>query len=116
MDLEKRETELNQMILEGEALDAFERFYADDVVMQEGSDEPFRGKNTNRQREKDFFGAVTELRDLDLKETVVGDGVTMSIWHFDFTHGEYGEQKYDQVAVRRWNDDGEVVHERFFKA
>ena len=116
MDIGRREQELNQMILEGKALDAFEKFYAEDVVMQEGADEPFEGKETNRQREKDFFGAVTELRALDLKEVAVGDGVTMSTWHYDFTHEEYGDQAFDQVAIRHWDEDGRVVRERFIKA
>ena len=114
-NLEMLENDLNQKILSGEALDAFEEYYADDVVMQEGSDDPFVGKETNREREKDFFSSVTELRALELKDVAIGEDVTMSVWHFDFTHEEWGEQAYDQVAVRHWRD-GEVVRERFFKA
>jgi hypothetical protein len=34
-DLRTLVDELNQMILEGKILDAFEKFYADDVVMQD---------------------------------------------------------------------------------
>ena len=48
-DLRTLVDELNQMILEGKILDAFEKFYADDVVMQD-NDYPVRvGKDMNRQ-------------------------------------------------------------------
>ena len=34
-DIAKRDVRLNEMILEGDALEAFEKFYAEDVVMQD---------------------------------------------------------------------------------
>ena len=48
-DLRTNVDQLNQMILEGNILPAFEKFYADDVVMQD-NDYPARvGKDVNRQ-------------------------------------------------------------------
>lgn len=116
-DLESREQRLNQMVLEGKALDAFEEFYAEDVVMVDGPDQKWAGKDTNREREKDFFGKVTELRDMDVEVVAVDpdDRVTFSIWHFDYTHEEWGDVKYDQVAVREWDESGRITRERFFK-
>ncbi len=111
---EKVET-LNEMILDGSALEAFEKFYHEDVVMQEGAEEPFEGKALNRKREEDFFSSITELRDVELKAVAVGDGVSMVEWHFDYVHKDWGHQKYDQVAVQRWQD-GQIIHERFYKA
>lgn len=111
----EKDAELNDMILEGDALDAFEKFYAEDVVMQDQGFQPWEGKDTNREREKDFFGNVTELRSVELKERAVGDGVTFSIWHYDYTHSEWGDVKYDQVAVRHWNEDGLIEKERFYR-
>ena len=40
MDLRTNVDQLNQMILEGKILEAFEKFYADDVVMQD-NDYPY---------------------------------------------------------------------------
>lgn len=115
MDISARDRQLNEMILEGKALEGFDRFYADDVVMQESADEVYEGKKTNRKREEEFFSNVTEVRDFSLKHAVVGDGVSMSTWHMDYTHEEYGDVEMDQVAVRHWNDEGEIAKERFFK-
>lgn len=116
MDIKQRDEELNRMILKGRALEAFDKFYAEDVVMQEDDEEPFVGKDVNRQREEEFFGNVTELREAELNHAAVGDGVSMSTWSYDYTHAEWGDQQYDQVAVREWNDEGKVQKERFFKA
>ena len=53
-DLRTKVDQLNQMVLEGKILDAFEKFYADDVVMQD-NDYPARvGKDVNRQYEEGF--------------------------------------------------------------
>ncbi|MGZ3723454.1 MAG: nuclear transport factor 2 family protein, partial [Bdellovibrionales bacterium] len=55
-------TALNQMVLEGQALEAFDKYYDDQVVMQENESAPTKGKAQNRQREIEFFGALTEFR------------------------------------------------------
>ena len=54
-----RVTDLNDSILEGRALEAFEKYYHNDVVMQENNAEPTIGKEANRTREEEFFGNVT---------------------------------------------------------
>jgi ketosteroid isomerase-like protein len=101
------------MILEGRALEAFEKYYAEDVVMQENELPPTIGKAANREREKEFFSNLVELRGADVKAVAVGDGVTMVEWFFDYTHKEWGRRTYHQVAVQRWKD-GKIVHERFY--
>lgn len=108
------DAELNRMILEGNALEAFERFYAEDVVMQDQGFDPWDGKALNREREKDFFSKITDFRAGELKESAVGEDVTFSVWHYDYSHEEWGDVTYDQVAVRKWKD-GEIVEERFYR-
>ena len=53
---------INDMILQGKALEAFESFYHDDVVMQENDNPEFIGKEINRKREEEFFASMTEFR------------------------------------------------------
>ena len=115
MTLAEMEQDLNDKILSGDALAAFDEYYADNCIMQEGSAEPFVGKALNRKREEDFFAAVTEVRALLVHDVAVGDGVTMSTWHFDVTIEGVGDVVFDQVAVRYWQD-GKIAKERFFKA
>ena len=106
--------DLNQMVLQGQSMDAFEKYYADDIVMQEDNMEPIRGKAENRAREEEFFGKVTEFRGAAVKSVAVGEDITMVEWNFDYTHADWGVMNYDQVAVQRWSD-GKIVSERFYK-
>jgi len=111
--LEQLESELNQMILDGKILEAFRKFYADECTMQDGSD-VIDGKEANLERETMFVEGLTELRAVELHDVAIGDDVTMSTWHFDYTHGDWGTNTYDQVAVRKWKN-GQIVEERFYK-
>jgi len=43
---------LNDAILYGKAMEAFEEMYDENVVMQENSEPEFRGKDFNRKREQ----------------------------------------------------------------
>lgn len=112
--LEALENELNTMIQGGQILEGFEKFYAENCVMQDQDMGPWEGKDTNREREKDFVSKITDFRQGELIRTAIGDDVTMSVWQFDYTHEEWGDVKYEQVAVRQWVD-GKIVHERFYR-
>jgi ketosteroid isomerase-like protein len=65
--------ELNSMILKGEILPAFEKFYAEDVVMRD-NDTPLReGKAVCRKFEEDFVNSLTEFRGAEVKNILVSE-------------------------------------------
>ena len=99
--LKEKITELNQMILSGKALEAFEKFYHDKVVMQENEQAPTIGKDANRHREIEFFKNVTDFRKAEVKGVSLGENLTTVIWQYDYTHKEWGERVAGQRAVRR---------------
>lgn len=107
------EKALNQMIENGEALEAFEKFYADDVVMQENELAPTVGKAANREREIAFFASVSELRQIKVVASAAQGDTGFSQWFMDYTHTENGDLAYHQVAVRTWQS-GKVVKEVFY--
>ena len=110
--IEALDAELNEAILNGKGLEAFESHYAEDVVMQENDAPPPIGKSANRIREQEFFDAITDFRGAEVLATGSGENVTFSYWSFDFTHRDWGVRKYRQVAVRTWKD-GKIVREVF---
>ena len=112
-NLKEKISELNQLVLSGKGLEAFEKFYHPDVVMQENESEPTVGKEANRKREQEFFGSITEFRGAQPLRVAAGDNVTMVEWFFDYSHKEWGRKTYHQVAVQRWKD-GKIIHERFY--
>jgi ketosteroid isomerase-like protein len=104
---------LNQAILSGKALEAFEQYYAEDVVMQENSDEPRLGKEANRKAEIEFFSSLAEFHEGKLLSSAVNGDVTFGEWFMDVTFKNGFRLKLAQVAVRRWKD-GQIVNERFY--
>ena len=105
--------DLNTMVLQGKTMEAFEKFYADDVVMQENEQDPTIGKEANRRREEDFLNKLIDFRSARVLDVAVGDNLTMVKWAYDYTHKEWGTKKYTQVAVQYWRN-GQIVKEQFF--
>lgn len=112
-ELAEIDRQLNQMILAGELLPAFERFYAEDAVMQENLDPPTVGKEANRARELQFIANAEQVHEVSLLGSVVGDDLSYSEWIFDITFKGGFRVRTTQVAARRWRD-GLVIHERFY--
>lgn len=111
-DVAQLDAALNEMINQGKALEAFEEFYADDVVMME-NDEVFEGKEVNRQREKEFFGSIAEVHSAGIGTSAVRGDVSFCEQHFDVTFKDGRRVKMEEVAVRWWRD-GKVAKERFY--
>jgi ketosteroid isomerase-like protein len=104
---------LNDAILSGKALEAFDRYYADDVVMQENSEEPRVGKEANRKAEVEFFSSLAAFNEGKLVSSAIDGDITFGEWYMDVTFNNGHRMKMAQVAVRRWKD-GKIAHERFY--
>lgn len=111
-ELAALEAQLNQLILSGEPLAAFERFYSEDIVLQENTAPEIVGKARNREREAVFFGSIARTR-VQLLGSAVGDGVTYSEWIYELQFKDGRLVRMTEVSARRWRD-GLVVHERFY--
>lgn len=112
-DLKTNVDQLNQLILDGKILDAFDKFYDDEVVMQD-NDYPARvGKAVNRQYEEAFVGGLTEFRGAKVVSSIISDDLAVTEWWMDYTHKEYGTRNYTQLAVQRWKN-GKIVEEKFY--
>lgn len=111
-DVAQLDAELNEMIRQGKALEAFERFYADDVVMME-NEQAFVGKDVNRKREQEFFGNIKEVHDASIGATAVSGSVSFCEQSFDATLADGTRVRMEEVAVRTWRD-GKIVKERFY--
>lgn len=106
--------QLNQMLENGQAMQAFERFYAQDVTMQENESDPRLGKDFNREQCAGFVEAFPDLK-LRILSTAYGDNLSIQEVLFDYTSQNGEKIVYPEVAVRRWKD-GMVVSEKFYYA
>ena len=115
MDAQAFKTAVEDLIgkvVGGKALDAFDRYYADNVTMQENEQPPRVGKAACRAFEEDFLSKVKAIR------TVVCDGYVISgdkafiVYRVDIDHAAWGTLKMSEVAIQEWSN-GKVVRERF---
>ena len=104
---------INDLILQGKGLEAFEIYYDDGVVVQENDNPECIGKKVNRKRKEDFYAAITEFRCAKPLKVTVGENITMVEWHFDYTHKDLGIKNYNQIAVQEWQH-GKIIKERFY--
>ena len=107
--------ELYQLIGEGKAMEAFEKYYHDDVVMIEANGDARKGKDENRKYEEQFFSTIKEYHDGGVYAMTSDEngGVTMVETWMDITFNDGKRVKMEQVAVQYWKDD-QIIRERFY--
>ncbi|MBW0434217.1 SnoaL-like domain protein [Leptospira yasudae] len=112
--IQKNVTKLNEMILAGDVIKAFEEFYHPNVVMQENTQNPTVGFEANLAREKDFVSKV-KWNHADVLSLIVDGEKNRSVveWEIDYVHKEWGHIKTTQASVQTWKD-GKIIHERFY--
>lgn len=109
-------TDIYNHIGQGAAMDAFEKYYADDVVMILEDGSKVEGKDANRERENEFFASVESFNGLEVKGITSNEneGVTSVECLMDVTFkGADGPMKIEQVAVQHWDGD-QISTERFY--
>ena len=104
--------ELNSLVIGGKLMEAFEKYYHEDVSMQENNLPPTVSKSANRNRELEFLANVSEFRNAEVKGLAVGDDISFVIWYYDYTHKEWGVKNYTQVSIQHWQD-GKIIKEQF---
>jgi SnoaL-like protein len=107
--------ELNDMVLSGNLLEAFDKYYHDDVSMQENDLPATVSKEANRHREIEFLNNVIEFREAKVSGIGIGDNISFVIWKYDYTHKEWGVRNYSQVSIQEWKD-AKIIKERFVYA
>lgn len=100
-------------MLEGKAMEAFDLYCDDEVIMQENQMPPTIGKEVNRQRELEFFKSITEFLGASVLDLATGEDTTMVIWHYDYTHKDWGVRNYKQISVKKWKE-GKIILEQFY--
>jgi rhodanese-related sulfurtransferase/ketosteroid isomerase-like protein len=109
----ERVEQLISYVVQGKIIDAVNEFYADDVVMQENSNEPTVGKAANLLREEGFVDAVAQVHESRATSVLVDGDYAAIHWIMDFTNTSGQRIRLDQIAQQTWQD-GQIVQERFF--
>ena len=115
MTNKQRIEDIYDLLGKGQLLDAFDKYYAENVVMEEAGETPRIGKVANRAYEEAFLASIVEFHGMGVDAVTSNEetGVTMIQNWMEITHKEYGRVKFDQVAVQKW-ENGVIVHEKFY--
>ncbi|HIG75184.1 MAG TPA: nuclear transport factor 2 family protein [Bacteroidetes bacterium] len=118
MTLHDHATRLQELAAGPAILDAVDQFYADDVVIVEATGESFTGKETQKERVREFMGSVAEMHDGGIRsiaahETAPGTGIAFAETWTDMTFQDGSRLMLEEVAVQTW-ENGKVVRERFY--
>lgn len=114
LSLPERVEKLNDMILHGYILEAFEKFYAENIIKKENENQPTVGKNACRKIQEDLVTSIIDFRSAVVKNVIISDNITVVEWEFDYTHKDWGVRKHIQVVVQRWNNEGEIINETIY--
>lgn len=113
LTIKEKIKDLNDLVINGRMMEAFEKYYHEDVEMQENDNLPLAGKDANRRREQEFLSNIEEFRNASVEAVATSGDVSFVVWSYDYTHKEWGVKKYTQVSVQKWKD-GKIIHEQFF--
>ncbi len=102
-------------IAKGSAMDAFEKYYDEDVTMILEDGTQVEGKDTNREREKEFFSSVEAFNGMEVNSITANEeeGTTAVECIMDVTFEGGNRMELEQVAVQDWDGD-QIVRERFY--
>ncbi|MEA1784504.1 nuclear transport factor 2 family protein [Arenibacter sp. GZD96] len=114
MSYKEKALDIYHQLQQGKLLEAFDTYYAEDVVMTEPRGERV-GKVACRAYEVEFLNGVSEFHSLTIDSIAANeeDGVTFVESTMDVTFKNGYRAKMEQVAVQRWKGD-QIIHERFY--
>ncbi|MGB0523602.1 MAG: SnoaL-like domain-containing protein [Flammeovirgaceae bacterium] len=112
----EKATDIYNMVNSGQLMEAFEKYYHEDVVMVEASGEKREGKDVNRKAEQDFLASVKEFHNAGVTAVTSNEAeavTTVEAWMEVTFQNAPGPIKLEQVAVQKWQGD-QIIHERFY--
>lgn len=111
----EKETQLQEMINTGKLLEAYEKFYNEEVTMIEPTGQTFHNKSEGRKHEEEFLGKIEEFHGSGTEKITSNEeeATTMTESWMDVTFKGASRMKMEQVSVKQWKGD-QIVHERFY--
>lgn len=104
--------ELIAMMAAGQPLEAFDKFYHDDLEKTDLDGLTHRGKAANKQVGIELLSKVKTVRDFTAVGKVVKANRSFLVWSLDFDHADNGAVAVTEVAIQDWQD-GKIIRERY---
>ena len=109
--------DIYDMLAQGKLLDAFEKYYHNDVVMVEATGEERKGKEPNRKFQVDFMSMIKEMHGSGVRAITSDEkkATTMVESWMDVTMKDYSEITPEKasVVIRSFVDTIKAVNGEF---
>lgn len=108
--------EFQAMQSQGQTMEAFEKYYAEDCkIVEMPTGEVRQGKDAQRKAIIGWFDTVEEAHGGGVNAITANEeqGTTCCEVWFDITFKGAGRMKMEEVAVQQWKGD-QIVEERFY--
>lgn len=104
--------ELVSIVAAGKPMEAFEKFYHDDLEKTDLDGITIKGKTKNTEIGWQLLSKVTNVRDFTCVGKIIKGNRSFLVWSLDFDHADNGRVAVVQVAIQDWQD-GKIIRERF---
>ena len=107
--------DIYDLMAQGKLLDAFEKYYHNDVVMVEATGESRKGKEANRKFQHEFMNMIKDIHGTGVRAITSDEkqATTMVESWMDVTMKDGKRNMMEEVAVQKWEGD-QIIHERFY--
>jgi ketosteroid isomerase-like protein len=107
--------DLYRMLGEGKMMDAFEKYYHEDVVMTEATGDSYSGKARNRERMHEWEESLEQMHDGGTGHITSNEdeAVTMVESWTDVSFKNGQRMKIEEIALQQWEGD-QIIRERFY--
>lgn len=114
MTYKEKAKDIYDQLQQGKLLDAFDKYYHEDVVMTEPRGTR-KGKKECREYEEKFLDSVKEFHNLEIRNLGSNENeeTTFVESMMDVTFQDGQRAQMEQVAVQQWAED-QIIYERFY--
>jgi len=115
MTLKERMQDIHNMMAQGQVVEAYDKYYHEDIVKVEANGDAISGKAANRKALEEWVSGVKEFHGGGVNAITADEEnkVTMAEEWTEVTLQDGTRLKMEQVAVQHW-EDGQIKHERFY--
>jgi hypothetical protein len=107
---------LNALIKDGKIMEAFEKYYGEEVIIQVNGNSPTTGKEENRTREMIFLQEIEKLNSAEIKSVTFGgedDNISMTEWAVNIENKTGEKETVYRVNVQHWKDN-KIINEKLY--
>lgn len=113
-NLQELSNAMNDMVTNGQLIDAAEKYYASNIKTIEFDGRVTEGRQAAIKKLIDFVASIQKVKEISLLRSVSDDNASFSEYILNFEMKD-GSDVYLHEIVRSLWENGKVIEERYFK-